>query len=124
MARSSPAHSRAARQRSWSREVRRRSRPGPSRRAGPSATAAAAPAGRAVHKGYSAVVAGLGYKTGVILKSGRKPDAVNSTARIVRELKPNNPKAIARGLVQAKRYARELQKTFGGVWTYIIDVYV
>ena len=44
--------------------------------------------------------------------------------KIVRELKPNNARAIARGVTQAQRYAQELSDVYGGVWKYIIDTYI
>ena len=57
------------------------------------------------------------------LPSGRKPDAVDLTNRIVRELKPNNPRAIARGKTQVQRHLQELQQTHGGNWTWFVDTY-
>ncbi len=90
---------------------------------GTSGATKAARIGTQIHVAYSKIVAKLGYATNVVLKSGRRPDAVDFVNKVVRELKPNNARAIARGLLQAKRYAKELQRKYGGVWSYIVDVY-
>jgi hypothetical protein len=83
----------------------------------------AARQGTKIHVAYSRIVNALGYATNVVLRSGRRPDAVDFVNRVVRELKPNNARAIARGLRQARRYARELRRKHGGTWSYIVDVY-
>lgn len=44
------------------------------------------------------------------LQSGRRVDAINKQARMIVELKPNNPQAIARGLNQLGRYLDELNR--------------
>ena len=43
--------------------------------------------------------------------------------RIVRELKPNTPTGIDKGLRQLRRYQRELQDVYGGDWTTFLDLY-
>lgn len=60
------------------------------------------------------------------LPSGKYPDAIDFTNKIVRELKPNNPSQQRRGLAQVKAYARELEIMFGdppGSWKYHVDLY-
>ena len=58
-----------------------------------------------------------------LLKNGKIPDAIDRVNRIVRELKPNNPRAIAKGISQARAYAKQLQKQFGGKWKIAVDTY-
>lgn len=43
--------------------------------------------------------------------------------RIVRELKPDNPRAMQRGTQQLNRYKRELEARTGLKWTTYLDVY-
>jgi len=57
------------------------------------------------------------------LSNGKRPDAFNPVTQCVRELKPNNPKAIARGLQQLANYADQLANDFGGNWTKYMDTY-
>ncbi len=61
--------------------------------------------GREMHDGYSRIMGDRGYDTRMRLPSGRRPDAVDVASRTVRELKPDNPRAIARGIRQAAAYA-------------------
>ena len=86
-------------------------------------TSAAARRGMAMHKLYEQL--GLAGQTvyNRALPSGLRPDAVDFANRIVRELKPDNPRAIARGWKQASKYAQELQRITGGTWTIVIDTY-
>ena len=59
-----------------------------------------------------------------LLPSGRKIDFLDIAHGIVYELKPNNPKAIARGMRQAENYIQELNSLFPGMnWHIVIDVY-
>jgi hypothetical protein len=81
---------------------------------------AAAARGRREHQQYNP---GPGYDTRVVLPSGKKPDAVDFERQIVRELKPNNPRALAKGQSQVQQYARELQETYGGTWRTFVDKY-
>ena len=57
------------------------------------------------------------------LPSGRKPDAVDIDSKVVRELKPNNPRAVRRGEKQVERYRQELEDIEGGDWTGVVDTY-
>jgi hypothetical protein len=63
------------------------------------------------------------YDLKVVLPSGRKPDAVDWTAHEVRELKPNNARAIRRGEAQVERYREELEEMTGTPWTSAVDTY-
>jgi hypothetical protein len=58
------------------------------------------------------------------LQNGQRADAVNLATREVVELKPNNPAAIARGLRQARGYARQLDlESSGDPFTYRVITY-
>lgn len=67
-------------------------------------------AGREAHKAYPLAL-GDEYEYEVRLPSGRVADAVHKTEPIVRELKPDSPRAVKRGEKQVDAYAKELQKT-------------
>lgn len=66
---------------------------------------------------------GEGYEKEVRLPSGRRADAVNAEKKDVKELKPNNPRAIKRGEKQVEKYRRELEDKHGGQWTGQVDTY-
>ncbi len=50
-------------------------------------------------------------------------DGIDMTNRIIYELKPNNPQAIARGLSQLARYTAAASERFGGEWTGVLKLY-
>lgn len=52
-----------------------------------------------------------------------RPDYIDLENRIVRELKPDKPWAINRGLKQLQKYMNELEKLTGDSWTGILDLY-
>lgn len=52
-----------------------------------------------------------------------RPDAMSESLRIVRELKPDRPKAIANGWRQVNNYKRLLEELTGERWTAYVDVY-
>ena len=80
--------------------------------------------GMQAHRNYQqAAAAGSHLLYEYRLPSGKRVDAVDLHSRIVRELKPDNPKAIMRGEKQAAAYAKELAQTFGGTWTHLVDTY-
>lgn len=81
---------------------------------------AAAKLGRLKHKQYNP---GPGYQKEVRLPSGKRADAVNFETCNVRELKPNNPRAIRRGQKQVEGYRRELENTTGRPFTGDVDTY-
>ncbi|REG29533.1 restriction endonuclease fold toxin 9 of polymorphic toxin system [Archangium gephyra] len=66
---------------------------------------------------------GEGYEKEVRLPSGRRADAVNAEKQDVKELKPNNPRAIKRGEKQVETYRRELEEKRGGQWTGQVETY-
>ena len=77
--------------------------------------------GRLMHKGYNP---GDGYIKEFTLPSGKRADAVSLDKGDVRELKPNNSRAIKRGEKQAQSYMNELQTLYPDIkWEYHIDVY-
>nr|WP_255722059.1 RHS repeat-associated core domain-containing protein [Ectothiorhodospira lacustris] len=89
------------------------------RRGGESAAAAV---GRRAHGNYGTAL-GERFDTKVTLPSGKKPDAVNWGRREVRELKPDNARAVARGERQVEGYRKELETVTGEPWTSVVDVY-
>ncbi|MEW6747783.1 MAG: hypothetical protein AB1486_34075 [Planctomycetota bacterium] len=76
--------------------------------------------GRQAHKDYDP---GPGYEKEVTLPSGKRADAVNAETRDVRELKPDNPRAVKRGEKQVEGYRKELGETTGEKWTSGVDTY-
>jgi RHS repeat-associated protein len=76
--------------------------------------------GQEAHRRYDP---GPTYNTRVRLPSRRRPDAVDFQNRVVRELKPNNPRAVRRGERQVERYRQELEATYGGNWRSYVDTY-
>lgn len=83
---------------------------------------AAAAVGRRAHSNYG-IALGAKYDTKVTLPSGRKPDAVNWEEREVRELKPDNARAVRRGNRQVEGYKKELENLTGQPWKSFVDVY-
>ena len=59
-----------------------------------------------MHKKYNS---GEGYNKEFPLPSGKRADAVNIDKADVRELKPNNKRAIKAGENQVKNYVNELK---------------
>ncbi len=78
--------------------------------------------GREAHKNYENTL-GEGYEFNKGLPSGKRPDAMDAENRIVRELKPDNARAIKRGERQVEGYKRELEHTTGDKWTSHVDTY-
>ena len=77
--------------------------------------------GREKHKEYNP---GNDYIKEFRLPSGKRVDAVSFEKADVRELKPNNSKAIKRGEKQVQSYREELQTIYPEIkWEYHIDVY-
>ena len=80
----------------------------------------AAAAGRAAHKEWNA---GSGFRKEVTLANGKRADAVNFETRHVKELKPDNPRAIARGEKQVEGYRQQLEKQTGEKFTCSVETY-
>ncbi len=64
-----------------------------------------------------------GFKKEQELPSGKRMDAYNSETKEVRELKPNNPRAIARGEKQVEQYCRECDEAYGSGHTGTVETY-
>lgn len=80
----------------------------------------AAKRGREEHKNWQP---GEGYEKEVTLPSGKRADAVNWEKRDVKELKPDNPRAVRRGERQLEGYKQELEDTTGEEWTGRVETY-
>ncbi|MBL9179823.1 MAG: hypothetical protein JNM65_17315 [Verrucomicrobiaceae bacterium] len=81
---------------------------------------AATKAGRQAHKDWEP---GEGFEKEVTLPSGKRADAVNLETKQVKELKPDNARAVKRGEKQVEGYRQELQKEHGGDWTGAVETY-
>ena len=78
--------------------------------------------GREAHKNYENTL-GEGYEFNKGLPSGKRPDAIDVENRVVRELKPDNARAIRRGQKQLEGYKKELEQMTGDKWTGHLDTY-
>ena len=83
---------------------------------------AAAKRGREAHKNYEKAL-GDKYKYNEALPSGKRPDAVDFVNREVRELKPDNPETMKKGIKQLDGYVKELERMTGDKWKSFLDVY-
>ncbi|WP_373372352.1 hypothetical protein [Polyangium mundeleinium] len=81
---------------------------------------AATKAGRQAHEDWDP---GPGFEKGVRLPSRKRPDAVNYDTQQVKELKPDNRRAIKRGEKQVEGYRKELEAKEGGTWTGTVETY-
>lgn len=76
--------------------------------------------GQAMHKQ-------MDYGPGVLkeqtIAPGCRFDGIDFKNRIIYELKPNNPQAIARGMNQLNRYTSAASQQFGGTWTGVLKLY-
>ena len=81
---------------------------------------AAVQKGQAMHKQ-------MDYGPGVLkeqpIAPGCRVDGIDFNNRIIYELKPNNPQAIARGMNQLNRYTSAARQQFGGTWTGVLKLY-
>ncbi len=77
----------------------------------------AANAGRAMHDEFTELADAQGYTVKTALNNGKIPDAFkiseDGMSAIVRELKPGNAAAVARGLRQLAGYAQQISTQFG-----------
>ncbi|ACJ34858.1 Rhs family protein [Anoxybacillus flavithermus WK1] len=80
--------------------------------------------GRQMHKSYKAnkVLKGVREKE-FRLPSGKRIDFIDFEKKIIYELKPNNPRAIKKGLKQLKAYKKEVEKIYGKGWRTVLEVY-
>ena len=82
-------------------------------------TKSTASAGRKIHDGYKA--------TSEFIKDGKeyrkikgiRPDYIDLDAKVIYELKPNNPRAIRQGVHQLQKYNRSV----GGGYRLRLEVY-
>ncbi|MEW6747809.1 MAG: hypothetical protein AB1486_34230, partial [Planctomycetota bacterium] len=81
---------------------------------------AATKAGRQAHKDWDP---GEGFEKEVRLPSGKRADAVNAETRTVKELKPDNPRAVRGGEKRVEGYRKELEETTGESWTGTVETY-
>ncbi len=81
---------------------------------------AAVQKGQAMHKQ-------MDYGHGVLkdqtIAPGCRVDGIDFNNRIIYELKPNNPQAIARGMNQLNRYTSAASQQFGGTWAGVLKLY-
>lgn len=85
---------------------------------------AAAAAGRTAHANYANTLGGGNYVFNRALPGSRlRPDAVDYSQNIVRELKPGTPSGISRGWRQVNEYKAYLEDLTGQPWTAQVDVY-
>lgn len=86
---------------------------------------AATAAGRSAHDSYPLAVGTDGdYRFNQAIPGTRlRPDAYSVEERVVRELKPDHPKAIQKGWRQVNNYKEILEEKFGGTWTAMVDTY-
>ena len=74
-----------------------------------------------MHKDYNP---GDGYIKEFRLPSGKRVDAINFEKGDIRELKPNNSRAVQKGENQVKSYMNEVEKLYPSIkWEWHIDVY-
>jgi hypothetical protein len=81
-------------------------------------------AGRSAHLNYENTLGGGDYVFNRAMPgSSLRPDAVSFSQNIVRELKPDNLKAIAGGWRQVNGYKAYLEELTGEAWAAFVDVY-
>jgi RHS repeat-associated protein len=83
-------------------------------------TAKAAKRGQEAHKSQEYPE---GFEKEKALPSRKRMDAYNPDTKEVRELKPNNPRAVARGQKQVEQYCRECDEAFGPGHTGKVETY-
>ena len=76
--------------------------------------------GQAMHKQMDY---GPGVVKEKVIAPGCRVDGIDFNNRIIYELKPNNPQAIARGISQLKRYTEAASQQYGGTWEGILKLY-
>jgi hypothetical protein len=80
--------------------------------------------GKAMHRSYPEMLEEPSLRYNQQIPGTRlRPDAVDVENLIVRELKPDTPSGISRGLTQLGRYVDALQELTGQSWTGILDLY-
>lgn len=79
--------------------------------------------GRETHNNYEAAL-GPAYKYNRQIPGTKlRPDAIDWTNRIVRELKPDTASTLAKGRTQLEKYKQALEEFTKLPWTSYLDVY-
>jgi Restriction endonuclease fold toxin 9 len=93
-------------------------------KSGTSGHTSAAGKGMSEHKNYKSLDANGIDKVKEYGKiPGIRPDYVDFNTNTIYELKPNNPRAIAKGNRQLNKYVKEFQNIRGGTWKKVLDLY-
>ena len=79
--------------------------------------------GRAAHNNYPLALGSDYIYNRQVPGTNIRPDVLDPVNRIVRELKPDTPTGIQRGLKQLQGYVDILQKVTGDIWTGFLDLY-
>ncbi|MGN0533475.1 MAG: RHS repeat-associated core domain-containing protein [Eubacterium sp.] len=66
---------------------------------------------------------GPGVQKEVAIAKGCRVDGIDFNNKIIYELKPNNPQAIAKGMKQLERYTTAANQSYGGEWTGVLKLY-
>ena len=89
-----------------------------------SGNSAAAQKGQSEHKAFYGKMNEQGYTTNTVIPGSRlRPDAIDVENGIIRELKPDSPSGIARGLPQLQKYQAAAEKYWGKTFQTILDLY-
>ena len=85
---------------------------------------AKAASGRSAHNNYENTLGDPNYVFNQRMPGSLdRPDAINWTDRIVRELKPDTPATIQKGWSQVNGYKAYLEQLTGETWTAYVDIY-
>ena len=57
------------------------------------------------------------------LPSGKRIDYIDFDSKTIYELKPHNPKQIAKGKKQLNEYLKEVEELYGPGWKTVLDTY-
>jgi len=80
-------------------------------------------AGRAAHNNYPLALGPDYIYNRQVPGTNIRPDAIDTANNIVRELKPDTPPGIQRGLKQLQKYVDDLEQVTGEIWTGFLDLY-
>ena len=79
--------------------------------------------GRETHNNYEAAL-GTSYKYNKQIPGTKlRPDAIDWTNRIVRELKPDTASTLVKGRTQLEKYRKALEELTKQPWTSYLDIY-
>ena len=57
------------------------------------------------------------------MPSGKRIDYIDFDSKTIYELKPHNPKQIAKGKKQLNEYLKEVEELYGPGWKTVLDTY-